>query len=154
MAEAVSSCATCDAPCDGAGQPPKVVEHYATFRVRSATVDASNAHLARYGHIGGSFTRPMRIEGRGNFHEGHAHRTSHLTLIKRGPVLVEWWNPETDERGEIRVMVDDCKLWLPAKVHHKFVALGDVAEWECVFFRPEDPGDITEGSFHQEVPGG
>jgi hypothetical protein len=85
------------------------------------------------GYVGDFAVRQMRAKF-GEPHEGHAHWIDHLTVILKGPVRIEWRDPESGEEGVIDVMTTPWFLNIPADRWHRFTALTEAgAEWACIF---------------------
>jgi len=101
----------------------------------------------RYGQIGSLFFRPNRLSF-GESHDGHAHLIDHVSSVTKGSVRVEAHNPDTGERMS-GVFVAGDKFLVLADFWHLITPITPVAEWDCVFAQPSDPGNLT-GLFHAE----
>jgi hypothetical protein len=103
------------------------------------------------GYVGDFAVRQMRAKF-GEPHEGHAHWIDHLTVILKGPVRIEWRDPESGEAGETDVMVTPWFLNIPAERWHRFVPLSEAgAEWVCIFSGAQgDAAGIPRNDFNFE----
>jgi hypothetical protein len=103
------------------------------------------------GYVGDFAVRPMSASY-GEPHEGHAHWIDHLTVILKGPVRIEWHDPESGEEGVIDVMVTPWFLSIPAERWHRFVPLSESgAEWFCIFSGAQgDAAGIPRNDFNFE----
>lgn len=107
----------------------------------------------QHSFIGGFYIRQMALAF-GQVHEGHAHYIDHVSNVTKPPLRVETWDPETDKRDTIDVLVP-CKLHIKAKLWHKFSALSqEGCAWECWFSQKEAEGlvDVPINDFQYEVP--
>jgi hypothetical protein len=103
------------------------------------------------GYVGDFAVRQMRAKF-GEPHEGHAHWIDHLTVILKGPVRIEWREPESAEEGTIDVLVTPWFLNIPAERWHRFVPLTEAgAEWVCIFSGAQgDAAGIPRNDFNFE----
>lgn len=68
----------------------------------------------------------------GTEHDGHAHWADHVSVIIKGPVRIDWQDPdgttgqEVADRGDV--------VYIPAPRKHKFTPLHERGcEWRCIF---------------------
>jgi quercetin dioxygenase-like cupin family protein len=68
----------------------------------------------------------------GSQFDGHQHWVDHLTVITRGPVRIDWRDPD-GSAGSVTLDRGDFLL-IPAPRWHTFVPLHERgAEWRCIF---------------------
>lgn len=101
------------------------------------------------GYVGDFAVRQMRCT-KTIPHEGHAHWIDHISVITKGPVRIEWSDPDGTS-GTIDILVAPWVINIPAERHHKFVALGDEARWFCIFSGAHaDEKGIQRSDFNYE----
>jgi cupin superfamily acireductone dioxygenase involved in methionine salvage len=91
--------------------------------------------------------RPLYIAF-GEKREGHAHWMDHLTVVVKGPVRIDWRDPD-GTTGSV-VLDRGDSLHIPAPRYHTFTALHERgAGWRCIF---KYDGTVDREYFDRDKP--
>jgi hypothetical protein len=92
-----------------------------------AHTDAVFSPLVAYGGIA---FRTLRLEAKGNYHQGHRHNYDHITNLIKGSVLCEV------DGAKPKAYYAPCQITIAADHWHKFTALEDDVVYQCVYRQP------------------